>query len=148
MRHFLRLLDAEGASGCGWGDPASRRHRNRKGAWSDTDELVMDPASRAFSPYRTLVLRRNHAAGRPPSPYERVWQGRYYEVWQRDPDYQASRLIVHHPLGGGFQPAVVPNCAVVQSVAAEAGQSGKVVAAIREPNAVANLTVYPPGLGS
>ena len=145
VRHFLRLLDAEGAS-------ELRRRviprldgtETEKGAWSDTDELVMDPAQQGVLTYRTLVLRRNPRQSRPPSPYERVWQGRYYEVWQRDPDYQASRLIVHHPLGGGFQPAVVPNCAVVQSVAAEAGQSGKVVAAIREPNAVANLTVYPP----
>ncbi|HNI40815.1 MAG TPA: hypothetical protein PLB47_11120 [Solirubrobacterales bacterium] len=145
VRHFLRLLDAEGAS------ELRRRVIPRldgtqaeKGSWSDTDELVMDPGQQGVLTYRTLVLRRNPKQSRPPSPYELVWQGRYYEVWQRDPDYEASRLIVHHPLGGGFQPAAVPNCAVVQNVAAQAGQTGKVVAALREPNAVANLTEYPP----
>ena len=113
-----------------------------KGAWSDTDELVMDPEQEGVLTYRTLVLRRSPQQSRPPSPYEQVWQGDYYEVWQRDPDYDAANLIVHKPLGSGFQPATVPNCAVVQSVASRAGD-GKVVAAEREPNAVAELTDYP-----
>ncbi|MCB0861333.1 MAG: hypothetical protein KDB54_11845 [Solirubrobacterales bacterium] len=146
VRHFLRLLDAEGAS-------ELRRRviprldgtETEKGAWSDTDELVMDPGQQGVLTYRTLVLRRNPRQSRPPSPYKRVWQGKYYEVWQRDPDYDAANLIVHKPLGGDFQPAAVPNCAVVQSVATEARNgNGKVVAAERQPNAVADLTSYPP----
>lgn len=143
VRHFLRLMDAEGAS-------ELRRRviprldgtETEKGAWSDTDELVMDPEQEGVLTYRTLVLRRSPQQSRPPSPYEQVWQGDYYEVWQRDPDYDAANLIVHKPLGSGFQPATVPNCAVVQSVASRAGD-GKVVAAEREPNAVAELTDYP-----
>jgi hypothetical protein len=144
VRHFLRLLDAEGAS-------ELRRRviprldgtETEKGAWSDTDELVMDPGQQGVLTYRTLVLRRSPRQSRPPSPYELVWRGKYYDVWQRDPDFDASRLIVHKPLGGEFQPAVVPNCAVVQSVASQAGSTGEVVAAIRQPNAVASLTKYP-----
>jgi len=145
VRHFLRLLDAEGAS-------ELRRRviprldgtETEKGAWSDTDELVMDPGQQGVLTYRTLVLRRSPRQSRPPSPYKLVWRGKYYDVWQRDPDYDASRLIVHKPLGGEFQPAAVPNCAVVQSVAGQAGTTGEVVAAVRRPNAVADLTDYPP----
>jgi hypothetical protein len=143
VRHFLRLEDAEGAS------ELRRRVIPRldgtetaKGEWSDTDQLVMDPAQQGVLTYRTLVLRRNPQQSRPPSPYELVWRGRYYDVWQRDPDYDAADLIDHRPLGGGFQPAAVPNCAVVQNVASLAGE-GKVVAALREPNAVANLDSFP-----
>ncbi|MCA9796971.1 MAG: hypothetical protein KC910_34410, partial [Candidatus Eremiobacteraeota bacterium] len=143
VRHFLRLLDAEGAS------ELRRRviprldgSETEKGAWSDTDELVMDPGQQGVLTYRTLVLRRNPRQSRPPSPYELVWQGKYYEVWQRDPDYDAANLIFHQPLGGDLQPAAVPNCAVVQRIASQAGD-GRIVAAERKPNAVADLTDYP-----
>lgn len=144
VRHFLRLLDAEGAS-------ELRRRviprldgtETEKGAWSDTDELVLDPGQQGVLTYRTLVLRRNPRQSRPPSPYERVWQGDYYEVWQRDPAYDAANLITHKPLGGDFQPAAVPHCAVVQNVAELAQPDGEVVAAVRKPNAIADLTEYP-----
>jgi len=144
VRHFLRLLDAEGAS------ELRRRviprldgSETEKGAWSDTDELVMDPGQQGVLTYRTLVLRRNPRQSRPPSPYQRVWQGDYYVVWQRDPDYDAANLIVHKPLGGDFQPAAVPNCAAVQNLASLAKPDGEVVAAVREPNAIADLPEYP-----
>ena len=143
VRHFLRLEDAEGAS------ELRRRVIPRldgtetaKGEWSDTDELVMDPGQQGVLTYRTLVLRRNPRQSLPPSPYKLVWRGRYYDVWQRDPDYDPSSLIIHKPLGGDFQPSAVPNCQTVQSVASQAG-TGKVVAALREPNAIADLTEYP-----
>lgn len=144
VRHFLRLLDAEGAS-------ELRRRviprldgaETEKGAWSDTDELVLDPAQEGVLTYRTLVLRRNPRQSRPPSPYELVWQGDYYEVWQRDPDYDSANLIVHRPFGGVYQPTAVPNCAVVQNVAIQAQPDGEVVAAVRRPNAIADLPEYP-----
>ncbi|MBN8867755.1 MAG: hypothetical protein J0H98_09385 [Solirubrobacterales bacterium] len=144
VRHFLRRLDAEGAS-------ELRRRviprldgtETEKGAWSDTDELVMDPEEQGVLTYRTLVLRRNPRQSRPPSPYELVWRGKYYDVWQRPENFDASALIEHRPLGGDLQPAAVPDCAVVQRVAAQAGTTGTVVAAIREPNAVAELPDFP-----
>ncbi|MCB0871554.1 MAG: hypothetical protein KDB52_12035 [Solirubrobacterales bacterium] len=144
VRHFLRLLDAEGAS-------ELRRRviprldgaETEKGAWSDTDELVLDPAQEGVLTYRTLVLRRNPRQSRPPSPYELVWQGDYYEVWQRDPDYDSANPIVHRPFGGVYQPTAVPNCAVVQNVAIQAQPDGEVVAAVRRPNAIADLPEYP-----
>ena len=126
VRHFLRRLDAEGAS------ELRRRviprldgSETAKGEWSDTDQLVMDPGQQGVLTYRTLVLRRNPMQSLPPSPYKLVWRGDYYDVWQRDPDYDAANLIVHKPFGSGFQPAAVPNCAIVQDVASQAG-SGQV----------------------
>ncbi|HMT06108.1 MAG TPA: hypothetical protein PKD76_11250 [Solirubrobacterales bacterium] len=144
VRHFLRLLDAEGAS-------ELRRRviprldgaETEKGAWSDTDELVLDPGQQGVLTYRTLVLRRNPRQSLPPSPYKRVWQGDYYEVWQRESDYDASDLITHKPFGDGFQPAAVPNCAAVQNVASLAEPDGQVVAAVRKPNVIAELPEYP-----
>ena len=144
VRHFLRRLDAEGAS-------ELRRRliprldgaETEKGAWSDTDELVLDPGQQGVLTYRTLVLRRNPRQSRPPSPYELVWRGDYYDVWQRPEDFEAGRLIVHRGFGSGFQPAAVPNCAAVQRVASRAAPRGEVVAAERAPNAVADLTEYP-----
>jgi len=145
VRHFLRLLDAEGAS------ELRRRVIPRldgtetgKGAWSDTDELVLDPGQQGVLTYRTLVLRRNPMQSRPPSPYELVWRGNYYDVWQRPEPFDASSIVNHRPLGGGFQPATVPNCALVQEVAIQAGPNGEVVAVERAPNAVADLVEYPP----
>lgn len=144
VRHFLRLLDAEGAS-------ELRRRviprldgaETEKGAWSDTDELVMDPSQQGVLTYRTLVLRKNPRQSRPPSPYELKWQGDYYEVWQRPENYDPARLVARRPLGGELQPAAVPNCAVVQNLASRAGTNAEVVAAERQPNAIAELTEYP-----
>ncbi len=144
VRHFLRKLDAEGAS------ELRRRviprldgEETGKGAWSDTDELVLDPDQQGVFTYRTLVLRRNPMQSRPPSPYELVRRGTYYDVWQRPESFDAASIIRHHPLGGGFQPAAIPNCAVVQGVADQAGPNGEVLAAERDPNAIADLTGYP-----
>lgn len=146
VRHFLRLLDAEGAS-------ELRRRvvprldgaETEKGAWSDTDELVLDPGQQGVFTYRTLVLRRNPRQSRPPSPYERVWQGKYYEVWQRpvDPDFNPGSVVEHRPLGSGLEPSAIADCRVVREVAAQAGPEGEVVAAERKPNAVAELPEHP-----
>lgn len=144
VRHFLRDLDAEGAS------ELRRRQVPRldgatadKGAWSDTDELVLDPAREGLFTYRTLVLRRNPDQSRPPSLYRRVWQGRYYEVWQRPADFDPASVALHQPLGGDHQPAAVPACSLVRSTAAQAGPDGRVAAVERPPNGVADLTEHP-----
>lgn len=51
----------------------------QKGATADINAFDVQ----GLLPYRTLVLRRSPAAGRPPSPYRLTYTGRYYEVWQR-----------------------------------------------------------------
>ncbi|HKY12814.1 MAG TPA: hypothetical protein VJL85_05710 [Gaiellaceae bacterium] len=80
VRHFLRRLDAEGAS----------ELRRRPVALRDGSTLAKGRFAdlSAFRPadlheYRTLVLRRSPVASRPPSAYRLTWSGRYYEVWQR-----------------------------------------------------------------
>ncbi len=111
VRHFLRALDPEGVS------ELRRRPIPRndgslvaKGDTADLDELRLD----AVLTYPTLVLRRSPLASVPPSPYELRWEGRWYQVWQRDGSpAPKSRL----PLGGAAGPAAVPDCAEVRRVA-------------------------------
>ncbi|HEX7256045.1 MAG TPA: hypothetical protein VF236_08980 [Gaiellaceae bacterium] len=80
VRHFLRRLDAEGAS----------ELRRRPVALRDGSTLAKGRFAdlSAFRPadvlvYRTLVLRRSPVESRPPAPYRLVWSGSFYEVWQR-----------------------------------------------------------------
>jgi hypothetical protein len=112
VRHFLRRLDAEGAS--------ELRVRPvflldgttlAKGAYADLDRFELP----SVLVYRTLVLRRSPAESRPPSPYRLVWRGGTYEVWQRRADAAAVRR--HLPLGDAVQPGAVPRCADVLALA-------------------------------
>ena len=50
-----------------------------KGGIADTDELQLE----GLFVYRTLVLRRSPEQSRPPSPYQLVDSGEFWEVWQR-----------------------------------------------------------------
>lgn len=144
VRHFLRLLDAEGSS------ELRRRQIPRrdgteaeKGAWADTDELELDPELEGLLTYRTLVLRRSPGQSRPPSPYELIERGDYYEVWQRPEDFDPSEIITHVPFGNKHDPAAVPSCVKVKAVAAKGGPEGRVAAAIRAPNGIAEFTSHP-----
>jgi hypothetical protein len=80
VRHFLRAVDAEGAS------ELRRRQiplRNgamlEKGAYADLAEFQQS----AVGIYRTLILRRSPLASRPPTIYQLAWRGRFYDVWRR-----------------------------------------------------------------
>lgn len=80
VRHFLRHLDAEGAS-----ELRRRPVPLRDGRVLGKGEVA---DIRAFAPeavlvYRTLVLLRSAGASRPPAAYRLVWSGRLYDVWQR-----------------------------------------------------------------
>ena len=119
-RHFLRELDGEAAS--------ELRERTvplrgggvvEKGYAADTDELDLN----GLLEYRTLVLRRSPVRSRPPSPYELVWQGDTYEVWQRPEGYDGAGL-EHLSLGNELEPAAVPECAEVRALAERAGAGG------------------------
>jgi hypothetical protein len=80
VRHFLRHLDAEGASELRRRPVPLREGRVLgKGEVADIDAF----APEAVLVYRTLVLRRSAGASRPPDVYRLVWRGRYYDVWQR-----------------------------------------------------------------
>ena len=144
VRHFLRRLDAEGAS------ELRRRQVPRrdgteaeKGSWSDTDELVLDPSLDGLLTYRTLVLRRNPWQSRPPSPYELVESGDYYDVWQRPNGFEPVDLILHRPFGVRGDPGTVPPCTRIASVASRAGPGGTIAAAPAPLVAAAEFTDFP-----
>ncbi len=131
-RHFLRELDGEAAS--------ELRERTvplrgggvvEKGYAVDTDELNLG----GLLEYRTLVLRRSPIRSRPPSPYELVWEGDTYEVWQR-PARLAGESPGHLSLGGEFDASAVPDCADVLALAERAearGAGARLLAARHAP---------------
>lgn len=80
VRHFLRKLEAEGASELRRSlIPLRDGSTVPKGSFADL--AAFDPD--ALLAYPTLVLRRTPVGSRPPAPYRLVWQRRFYEVWQR-----------------------------------------------------------------
>jgi hypothetical protein len=135
VRHFLRAADAEGASELrSRSIPLVEGGELEKGAWGDTDQFALP----SLLTYRTLVLRRNPGESRPPSVYELVRSGDYYDVWQRPPD-ATGEIAQHLALGDFEQPGAVPACGQVRAVAAVAGTGGTLAAAERAPTAVGSL---------
>lgn len=80
VRHFLRRLDAEGASELRR-RPVPLRDGRVLGKAEYADLADLSPHSVLL--YRTLVLHRSPPVSRPPTEYVLVWRGRYYDVWQR-----------------------------------------------------------------
>ena len=77
-----------------------------------------------LEPFRTIVMRRNPLASRPPSNYRLVYLSRYYEVWQRE--QPASTVYAHVPVAdtaADRHPAV---CAEVLASARGAGPSARI----------------------
>jgi hypothetical protein len=108
-RHFLRELDAEGASELRTRlVPTRDGGQVEKGFAADTDELDEN----ALLEYRTLVLRASPVRSRPPLPYRLLWAGDYYEVWQR-PVAPTLTILSHQPYGGPLGAAAVPDCGEV-----------------------------------
>ena len=157
VRHFLRQMDPEGAS--------ERRRRLvpllngqplEKGAYADLDQFRLD----GILVYKTLVLPHSPVESRPPSIYQLVRSGRYYDVWQRPDTYPT--ILEHLPLGDSLQPGAVPRCSDVLRLAQRAGPGGRLAAAPRSPvtavtlssarypgawSADANGALYPHGSG-
>jgi hypothetical protein len=143
VRHFLRDAAPEGASELrrrvvplevGSGPCPSIAVRSggvcalRKGYTADIDRFALG----AVLTYRTLVLRRGPGGSRPPSPYRIVYEGRYYDAWER-PANSARLVIDHLGLGTDTNPAGVPECAQVHEVARQAGRGGTLAAVRRDP---------------
>jgi hypothetical protein len=142
VRHFLRDADPEGAS-------ELRRRQvllrggdvSKKGAWADTDELERD----GLFVYRTLVLRRSPGQSRPPSPFTLVWEGEYYEVWQREPG-ASDDVLARMPLAERIEPAARPRCSDVRKLARVAGPDGRLAAATpasAEVTRLADAAIHP-----
>jgi hypothetical protein len=129
VRHFLRDAEPEAAS------ELRRRQVSlvgggtlRKGETADTDRFALAD----LLIYRTLVLRRGPGQSRPPSPYQPIWQGSYYDAWQR-PVGPQPQVLEHLGLGTGVDPAGVPRCSDVRRLAREAGAAGRLAAVPRVP---------------
>ena len=78
-----------------------------KSAEADLDSFPLS----TLEPYRSIVTRRTPAESRPPSIYQLVWQGRYYQLWQR-PAVPATRILEHVPLG---ESNTLPYCGASES---------------------------------
>ena len=115
VRHFLRKLDAEGAS----------ELRRRPVALQDGSMLPKGAFAdlSAFRPadilvYRTLVLRRSPVESRPPAAYRLAWAGRFYEVWRRD----AAISGVSRPCRGNAVLQPVPAAGAMRAVVPRTGR--------------------------
>jgi hypothetical protein len=126
VRHFLRRLDPEGAS-----ELRRRLVPLRSGRSLDKLEVAdIDQFQLAgLTVYRTLVLRTSPVQSRPPSPFNLVRRGRYYEVWQRAE--AASGVVEHLPLGDAMHATAPARCRDVLRLAREAGPDGRLAAAVR-----------------
>ena len=132
-RHFLRGLNAEAASELRV-HPVCLRGGNcpqaEFGVSPDVDEIQLDQ----LLYYRTLIIRRTGTASRPPSAYSKAWSGKYYDVWQLQPN--APRIIEHLSLGSRLQPAGVPDCTKVMELAHLASATHGVLATVIRPQAI------------
>src|SRR5205085_3010331 len=118
-----------------------------KAAAADLDSFALS----TLEPYSSLVIRRSPTECRPPSSYHLVWQGRYYELWQRNPA-SSAHVLRHVPLGesnsipycgqaqdGAFaplcsiDPVATPPCDQVTALAREATREGGVLLAYERP---------------
>jgi hypothetical protein len=94
------------------------------GRWYDLDDEQLSYV-RSFP---GIVIRRSPASSRPPASFRRIYQNRYYELWQRDP---SVRVRAHLPLQGADRAYGVPRCASVRSLARGAGPDERLLAAKR-----------------
>lgn len=142
-RHLLRGLDAETASGlrvhliqlrhplpC---SPTDTSGGACNGVSPDVDEIKLGQ----LLYFRTLIIRRTGLASRPPSVYDKVWSGRYYDVWEKNPSRPS--IIQHLSLGSRLQPAAVPKCSDVMALAhLAAAAHGRLAAVYRQPAILIN----------
>jgi len=139
-RHFLRKLDAEGASELRVRPVYLRAGGTATtGSSPDLDEITLP----SLLAYRTIVLRRSPATSRPPSVFQPVAAGRYYEVWQRPS--RVRGISEHLSLGDRFHAAAVPKCSDVLRLAKKTGIGGQLAVVYRQPNVAVNLDGSSPG---
>jgi hypothetical protein len=127
-RHFLGTMAPESP-----GEYRSRVDPLRSGGtvptggYADVDDLALPSVLQ----YRVLVVNHNPAASRPPSAYQLVFSGRYYDVYELTPG--APRILEHLPLGSAHDAAAAPDCSEVLRLASKAGPSGTLAAVARPP---------------
>jgi hypothetical protein len=131
-----------------------------KAAWADLDSFPLS----TLEPYRSIVTRRSPAESRPPSIYQLVWQGHYYQLWQRSAQ-PPTRILEHVPLGesstlpycGAAQigsakplcslnPVATPRCQQIHSLARRAHSENAQLVAYQRPEPIVargDQTVWP-----
>jgi hypothetical protein len=102
--------------------------RLTKGHGSPVDLDRVPPG--ALRGYPLIVTRRDPSVSEPPSAYHLVWQGAYYQVWERRPGAPAA--IAHL----GLQSTRVVQCAAVERLARVAAADGARLVAARAPELV------------
>jgi hypothetical protein len=130
-------------------------------AWADLDSFPLA----TLEEYRSIVTRRSPAESRPPSNYELVWQGQYYDLWQR-PESPSTTILEHIPLGESDEipycgaaegvesavpncsanPVATPKCSEIHEIADRAAESGAHLVAYQRPEPIvvrADETVWP-----
>jgi hypothetical protein len=137
-RHFLRSEDAENAK-----DLRRRTVPLRDGSlpddvnYLDTDML----ADADFDQYRLLVFRSSPVQSRPPGEFQQVYDGTYYEVWEKVGSPIVGQALVERlPLGEPPDNSAVPNCADVRSLADKAGPDGTLLAQPADTHFLLNLS--------
>ncbi len=80
-----------------------------KSAWASLDAFPLS----TLLPYRSIVTRRTPVESRPPSIYRLVWQGRYYQLWQR-PEPAPTTILEQIPYG---EPNSHPYCGSAENAA-------------------------------
>jgi hypothetical protein len=118
-----------------------------KSAYADLDSFALA----TLEPYRSIVTTRAPIESRPPSIYKLVWQGRYYQLWQR-PLKPSTTILAHVPLGDSSElpycgvaengpaisacsiaPATIPPCSQLERLAGEARGKGAELVAYQRP---------------
>lgn len=135
-RHFLRELDADAAGGRRSHQVLTRQGEpHPSGTYLDIPEIRPDQL-RDFS---LLILRRTPFGSRPPSEFDRVWQGRFYEVWRQAPE-DGTGLYQDLQLGGSTDPGGMPACEQILGLSQMVGPADVMRAApIGSPPIVLNL---------
>ena len=107
-RHFLRAGAPVGpAEYRPYTVPLSNGTILTKSAYADLDSYALA----TLESYRSIVTTRAPIESRPPSIYQLVWQGRYYQLWQR-PTVAKSKILIHVPLGDSGK---LPYCGTAQN---------------------------------
>ncbi len=147
-RHFLR----EGAPT----EPAEYREATlalrtgailTKAANADIDSFPLE----TLLPYRSIVTPRTPTESRPPSLWALVYQGRYYDLWQR-PEPAQSTILEHIPYGESnalpfcgadeageikplcsIDPVAVPECKQIEGFARKAASEQAHLVAYERP---------------
>jgi len=110
-RYFLRDMAVDNAAENRWHRPIKLRDGRDIPRFRsvDIDQLSADTVGQ----FRLLVLRRSPIGSRPPSNFELVWRGRWYDVWRRTSPMPEARLALGSPLDAGE----TPECATLRRFA-------------------------------